>query len=80
MPDVKEWDTIHELETGCGCQRNSGRPVGRYGWFQRMARCKLITRGTVEEKILALQRRKQSLADGLLRTCKPGFEIGPSII
>jgi SNF2 family DNA or RNA helicase len=33
---------------------------------------KLITRGTVEEKILALQVRKQRLADDLLTTTREG--------
>lgn len=40
----------------------------RLGQDRHVFSYKLIARGTVEEKILELQRRKQALADGLLAT------------
>ncbi|OHC67378.1 MAG: hypothetical protein A2045_01590 [Rhodocyclales bacterium GWA2_65_20] len=41
---------------------------------------KLMTQGTVEEKILALQNRKRGLADQLLKTGGPGGEGGGHLI
>ncbi len=48
----------------------------RIGQTKAVIAYKLITRGTVEEKILALQKRKKDLASGVLG---PDSELGKTL-
>jgi SNF2 family DNA or RNA helicase len=47
----------------------------RIGQLNKVFAYRLITRGTVEEKILELQKKKQLLADGLLNKSQHNGEI-----
>jgi SNF2 family DNA or RNA helicase len=53
-------------------ERQATDRAHRIGQTQRVFVYKLICEGTVEEKILTMQQRKQSLADSLLQVQEPG--------